>query len=46
MEYNETRTSTNSKVRREKATEQPKGVQNGQPGRGDKKLEGPNRPST
>jgi hypothetical protein len=46
MDYNKERTSSNQKVRNEHVTGQPKNVQNQQIGRGDKKLEGPNRPST
>lgn len=46
MDYNKERTSSNSKVRNERSAGQQNNVQSNQPGRGNKKLEGPNRPST
>lgn len=45
MKYDKQRVSNNQKVRNER-TGQPASVQNPQPGYGDKKLEGPDRPST
>jgi hypothetical protein len=46
MDYNKKRVSSNVKVRNEGITDQPRSVQNKEAGRGNKKLEGPNRPST
>lgn len=46
MKQSKERNSTNYSVRNPEKTNQPKSVQNDQPGYGDKKLEGPNRPST
>ncbi|WP_232700114.1 hypothetical protein [Brevibacillus daliensis] len=45
MSMDKQRYSDNSKVR-EEANNQPKKVQDDRPGYGDKKLEGPDRPST
>jgi hypothetical protein len=46
MDYDKKRTSLNAMTRNEDLTNQPQSVKNNRPGRGDKKLEGPNRPST
>lgn len=46
MEYDKKRTSSDMKVRDEGSTAQPKKVHLDKPGTGNKKLEGPNRPST
>lgn len=45
MKYDKSRVSNNSETRVEKNV-QPKSAQEEKPGYGDKKLEGPNRPST
>ncbi|GAA4717345.1 hypothetical protein [Brevibacillus fulvus] len=46
MDYGKERVSNNQNVRDEAKNHQPKSVQNDAPGAGNKKLEGPNRPST
>ncbi|NOU57923.1 hypothetical protein HN020_24825 [Brevibacillus borstelensis] len=45
MDESKKRFSNNQEVRSEE-NRQPRSVQNDQPGYGNKKLEGPNRPST
>lgn len=46
MKNNEKRSSSNPKVRDESFTGQPEAAKDHSPGRGNKKLDGPNRPST
>jgi hypothetical protein len=45
LKHPQERVSNNQEMRTER-TNQPASVQNDEPGYGDKKLEGPNRPST
>ncbi|WP_164984955.1 hypothetical protein [Ammoniphilus sp. CFH 90114] len=46
MKYSKKRQSTNDNIRQHEMTNQPEAAKEQAPGYGDKKLDGPNRPST
>jgi hypothetical protein len=46
MKYSKERNSNNAEVRNAQKTNQPHSAEEKAPGYGDKKLDGPNRPST